>query len=245
VSQLLRPYPFYNDIEESALPVRDVYYKAFQMKLQRPFSNGFNFLLGYNYNRGQLSQWYDPVDEYDQTTSLQKDPDQGQVVTLGSIYELPFGRDRKFGRNMHKGLDYVVGGWSVSGIYRYVSGQLLTFPAQVLLSEDVKLDNPTRQQWFNTAAFARQPAFTRRDNPWFVDGVRGPRFSNLDLTLNKKFDITEKLGLELRMEAYNLTNSFMGANPITDVTNGAFGIVNAKLPTHSGRELQYSARFFW
>ena len=245
VSQLLRPYPFYNDVEESALPSRVVRYKAFQMKLQRPFANGFNFLIGYNYNRGQLSQWYDNVDEYDQVTTLQKDPDQGQVVTVGSIYELPFGRDRKFGRNMHKGLDYVIGGWSVSGIYRYVSGQLLQFPTQLLLSDDVKLDNPTRQEYFNTAAFARQPAFTRRNNPWFVDGVRGPYFSNLDLTLNKKFNVTERIGLELRMEAYNLTNSFMGANPNTDVTNGAFGIVNSKLATHSGRELQYSVRFFW
>ncbi len=245
VSQLLRPFPFYNDIEESALPMADVYYKAMQFKLQRPFANGFNFLLGYNYNRGRISQWYDEVDEYDQNKTLQKDSDQGQVVTLGSIYELPFGRDRKFGRDMHKGLDYVVGGWSVSGIFRYVSGQLLQFPTQQLLSDDVKLDNPTRQEWFNTAAFARQPAFTRRNNPWFVDGVRGPYFSNVDLTLNKKFNVTEKLGLEIRMEAYNLTNSFMGANPNTDVTNGAFGIVNNKLATSSGREFQYSARFFW
>ena len=113
------------------------------------------------------------------------------------------------------------------------------------LSDDVKLDNPTRQQWFNTAAFARQPAFTRRSNPWYVDGVRGPYYSNVDLTLNKKFDVTEKLALEIRMEAYNLTNSFMGANPSTDVTSGTFGVVNNKLATSSGREFQYSARFIW
>jgi hypothetical protein len=245
VSQLLRPYPFYTDLEDSAIPERDVRYKALQLKLQRPFANGFNFLVGYNFNRGQISQWYDEVDEYDQTKTLQKDPDQGQVITVGSIYELPFGRDRKFGREMNKGLDYVVGGWSVSGIYRYVSGQLLQFPTQQLLSENVKLDNPTRQQYFNTAAFARQPAFTRRTNPWFIDGVRGPYYSNLDLTLNKKFDVTERIALEIRMEAYNLTNSFMGANPNTDVTNGAFGIINSKLATASGREFQYSARFIW
>ncbi|MEZ5393177.1 MAG: TonB-dependent receptor [Bryobacterales bacterium] len=245
VSQLLRPYPFYNDIEDSAIPNRDVYYKAFQMKLQRPFANGFNFLIGYNYNRGRISQWWDEVDEYDQNKTLQKDPDQGQVVTVGSIYELPFGRDRKFGADMHRALDAVVGGWSVSGIYRYVSGQLLQFPTQLQLSEDVKLDNPTRQEWFNTAAFARQPAFTRRSNPWFVNGVRGPYYSNVDLTLNKKFDVTEKLALEIRMEAYNLTNSFMGANPSTDVTSGTFGVVNNKLATSSGREFQYSARFIW
>ncbi|MCB1020233.1 MAG: TonB-dependent receptor [Bryobacterales bacterium] len=245
VGDLLRPYPFFADIEQAAMPVRKNRYKAFQMKLQRPFANGFNFLIGYNYNRGQISQWWDPVDEYDQNATLQKDPDQGQVVTVGSIYELPFGRDRQFGGNMHRALDAVVGGWSVSGIYRYVSGRLLQFPAQLQLSDDVKLDNPTRQEWFNTAAFERQPAFTRRSNPWYVDGVRGPYYSNVDLTLNKKFDVTEKLALEIRMEAYNLTNSFMGADPNTDVTNGTFGIVNNQLNTASGREFQYSARFIW
>ena len=41
------------------------------------------------------------------------------------------------------------------------------------------------------------PAFTRRANPWVHDGVRGPSFRNLDMTINKKFDITEKVALPL------------------------------------------------
>lgn len=245
VSQLLRPYPYYNNIEQLSMPIRDVRYKAFQLKIQRPFANGFNFLFGYNYNRGQGGAYYDEVDTYDQLPTLQKDPNQGQTFTFGGIYELPFGTGRAYGADMPKALDYVVGGWSISGIYRYVTGALLQFPTQQLLNDNVKLDNPTREQWFDTSAFARQPAFTRRSNPWFVDGVRGPYFSNLDLTLNKKFNITEKLALEFRMEAYNLTNSFMGANPSTDVNSGSFGQVNTQLATQSGRELQYSARFIW
>ncbi len=245
VNQLLRPYPFYNNVEQLSIPIRDVRYKSFQLKVQRPFANGFNFLLGYNYNRGQSSAYYDDVDTFDQVTTLQKDPNQGQSYTFGGIYELPFGRGRKYGSGMHKALDFVVGGWSMSGIYRYVTGALLKFNTQLQLSDDVKLDNPTREEWFNTSAFARQPAFTRRTNPWFVDGVRGPYFSNVDMTFNKKFDITEKVALEFRMEAYNLTNSFMGADPSTDVNSGSFGQVNTQLATQSGREWQYSARFIW
>jgi len=245
VSQLLRPYPFYNNVEQLSIPVRDVRYKAFQLKVQRPFANGFNFLFGYNYNRGQGSAYYDDVDMFDQAPSLQRDPQQGQTFTLGSIYELPFGVGRKFGSDIPKALDYVLGGWSTSGIYRYNTGSLLQFPGQLYDGSDVKLDNQTRQQWFNTAAFARLPAFTRRTNPWFIDGVRGTYFSNLDLTLNKKIGITERLDLEIRMEAYNLTNSFMGANPNTDVNSGSFGQVNSQLNTSSGREFQYSARFIW
>jgi hypothetical protein len=47
------------------------------------------------------------------------------------------------------------------------------------------------------------------------------------------------------MEAYNLTNSFMGANPVTDVNSGSFGRITSQLATHSGRELQYSVRLMW
>jgi hypothetical protein len=65
------------------------------------------------------------------------------------------------------------------------------------------------------------------------------------MTFNKKFDIGERLDLELRMEAYNLTNSFMGANPRTDVNSGNSGRITSQLGTHSGRALQYSIRFIW
>jgi hypothetical protein len=221
-------------------------YNAFQLKIQRPFASGFNFLLGYNYNRGRTEDFYDDVDQFDQRLGYQRDPLSGSAFTFGGIYELPIGRGRKLGSDMHGALDAVIGGWSISGIYRYLSGQLLDFRSNAaVVNGDPTVGNPTREQWFNTDAFSRLPAFTRRSNPWFFDNLRGPFYSNLDLTLNKKFQITEKVALEFRMEAYNLTNSFMGANPSTDVNSGNFGRITSQLSTHSGRELQYSARFIW
>ena len=246
VSQLIRPYPYYTDIELRGEGVGGQRYNAFQLKIQRPFANGFNFLLGYNYNRGRAEEYYDDVDMFDQELGYQRDPLSGQTITLAGIYELPFGRGRKFGNEMPKGVDAILGGWSISGIYRYLSGQLLSFRTNsAVVSGDPVLDNPTRERWFNTDAFSRLPAFTRRANPWDFDGLRGPHFSNLDVTLNKLVPITERLKLELRMEAYNLSNSFMGQNPVTDVNSGSFGRVTAQLVTHSGRELQYSLRLIW
>jgi hypothetical protein len=65
------------------------------------------------------------------------------------------------------------------------------------------------------------------------------------MTLSKEYRIAEKIRFELRMEAYNLTNSFLGADPSTDVTSSLFGrVVNQRAGT-SGRQLQYSARFRW
>jgi hypothetical protein len=215
-----------------------------QLKIQRPFANGFNFLIGYNYNRGRTEDFYDDVDTFDRRLTYQRDPLSGQTFTFSSIYELPFGRGRRFGTDMPRALDAIVGGWSMSGIYRYLSGQLLRFNGMVV-NGDPTVDNPTRERWFNFDAFDTLPPFTRRTNPWFFDDLRGPFFSNLDMTLNKRFQITEALGLELRMEAYNLTNTFMGANPNTNVNSGDFGLITSQLNTHSGRELQYSVRLMW
>jgi hypothetical protein len=244
VGSLLKPYPHYGDIWLRGNGVAGNRYSAIQLKIQRPFANGFNFLFGYNYNRGRTEDFYDDVDQFDQRLSYQRDSLSGTTVTFGGIYELPIGRGRRFGSDMHPVADAIVGGWSVSGIYRYLSGQLLNFGG-MNVSGDPTVSNPDRQQWFNTASFSRLAPFTRRTNPWYFDDVRGPFYSNLDLTLAKKFRITEALGLEFRMEAYNFANSFMGANPSTDVNSGNFGRITSQLATHTGRELQYSARFIW
>lgn len=141
-------------------------------------------------------------------------------------------------------LDAVLGGWSVSGIYTYNSGGFLRF-GPAIVSGDPRIDNPTRQRMFDTSKFTRQPAFTRRTNPLQFPGVTGPGYKNLDLTLAKTRPITEHLKLEIRMEAYNLTNSFMGANPVLNVDSSLFGRVVAQRSGTYGRQFQYSGRLMW
>lgn len=145
---------------------------------------------------------------------------------------------------MHPVANAIAGGWSISGIYRYLDGQVPQF-GRIAVNGDPPVSNSTWEQGFNTGAFSRLPVFTRRTNPWFFDNVRGPFFSNLDVTFNKKFDIGERLDLKLWVDAYNLTNRFMGANSRTDVNSGNFVPITSQLGTHSSRELQYSIRFIW
>lgn len=244
VSQLIRPYPHFFDIWQRGVGIRGVRYRALQLKIQRPFANGFNFLLGYNWNSARNQEFYDDVDAFDRSLTWQEDTQTGHKVTLSGVYELPIGRQRKLGGAMPPALDKVVGGWQVSGIYQYWTGPLLRF-GSMQVSGDPRLANPTHDRMFDTSVFSNLPAFTRRSNPWSYDGVRGPFFSNLDLTLMKEIQIREGLDLEVRMESYNLTNTFMGANPSTDVNSGTFGAVRSQLRTHSGREMQYSLRLIW
>jgi hypothetical protein len=77
-------------------------------------------------------------------------------------------------------------------------------------------------------------------NPWQYAGVTGPSNWSADLTLAKFFPITERVRIEFRMEAYNVTNSFIPSAPIADVLNTAFG--RSTNQGNLGRELQYTAR---
>ena len=246
VSQLLVPFPHYlnNGITIRGVNARSERYNAFQLQVQRPFANGFNFLLGYNYHRARDEGFYDTVDEVDRSFTYFRNPRGRNKFTLAGIYELPFGNGKPIGNNLTGLSQKIVGGWQVSGIYAYQGGDFLSFGG-LAVSGDPVLSNPNRDARFNTDVFSNLPAFTRRSNPVFYDDVHGPRFANVDFILSKQTNITERLKFELRMEAYNLTNSFMGANPTTNVNSGNFGRISSKLRTHFGRSLQYSGRFIW
>jgi hypothetical protein len=138
----------------------------------------------------------------------------------------------------------ILGGWAVSGIFTYNTGTFLRFPG-ALVDGDPTLDNPTRERWFDTSKIRVLPPFTRRQNPLQYPRLTGPSFRNIDLTMAKEFQVTEKISFELRMESYNLTNSFMGANPSTSPTAGTFGQIAAQRPGFFGRQFQYSGRFRW
>jgi len=244
IRELLKPYPQYGLLQEMLLPGLRNRYRALQLKAQRPFANGFNFVLGYNYNRERRQEFFNDDDRFLGRLTWQDGPNPRHRLTVAGIYELPVGRNRVLLPNAPAVVDAILGGWSVSGIYTYNSGAFLRFGPAVV-SGDPRIDNPVRERMFDTSKFARLPAFTPRTNPLQYPGVTGPRYANLDLTLAKIHAITEHLKLEIRMEAYNATNSFMGANPVLNVDSSLFGRVVAQRGGFFGRQLQYSARLIW
>jgi hypothetical protein len=85
------------------------------------------------------------------------------VFNFTNVYELPFGKNRKFLSNAPKVLDYAVGGWQVSGIWLYQSGipftpsyldcgkDVDTGPCRPNLVGSASISNPSAQQWFAVA----------------------------------------------------------------------------------------------
>ena len=87
-------------------------------------------------------------------------------------------------------------------------------PTRYAVSGNPKLDNPTRDRWFDTSMFAAQPAFTPRTNPVFYDGLNGPGAWFVDMTMTKSFPIGH-YRLEARVEAYNALNHIVWDQPDT------------------------------
>jgi hypothetical protein len=77
------------------------------------------------------------------------------------------------------------------------------------------------------------------------DDWLGPRYVNVDLALAKQFPIREWLHMELRIDAFNVPNTFTPANPVTAPTNVNFGkAIDAAAGTY-GRQIQYSGKFIF
>jgi hypothetical protein len=162
--------------------------------------------------------------------------DVPQKFNIAGVYDLPFGKGRHFASDVHKGVDYIIGGWSVNANITYQSGWGINYPnAAQVTAGSAKLDNPTVAQWFNTslwnnAAGTRvrsQEPFTLRDFPTRFSDVRVPGYQNWDASISKYFPIYERVRLQFRFEMVNALNHpwYTGIASV-DVTNAQFGRLN-------------------
>jgi len=182
VKELLRAYPQYGALNETLRGGIGNRYRSLQMQFQRPFENGFNLVVGYNYNNSTNQEYYDEQDTFTQNLTWQPATNARHRITGASIYQLPFGKGRKFMGSANPLAEAVFGGWTVSGLFSYNSGAYLRFGG-ALVDGDPGVDEPTSQRWFDTTKFKVLPAFTRRANPLQYNDVKGPRFVNIDTTL--------------------------------------------------------------
>jgi hypothetical protein len=245
LGSLLRPFPHYTSVSQLNTNGVEERYHSMQLRVQRPFANGFNFLLAYNYNQESTQEFFNKEETFLQQFRWEDGTRPRHRMTLASTYEFPFGRGRRLLSQMHPVADAILGGWTTSGILWYYAGNRLRF-GQMDLVGDPKIDNPDK--WglmFNPAAFRfnSNSGFEVRTNPKSYAGVQGPGYKAIDLNVAKFFRITERIQLEFKMEAYNLTNTFAGADPNLNVTSSAFGRVSAMAAGTQGRELQYNLRF--
>ncbi len=141
VAQALKPFPQYTTINTAAFGenLGQLSYNALTAKLERRFHDGFNLLASYTWSKiitdtgniigGSLGGAYTAniQNPYNLRGEKAISPeDTPQIFVVSYLYDLPFGDKRRFLNKSHA-LNYAIGGWSVTGIQRYQSGQPIGF----------------------------------------------------------------------------------------------------------------------
>jgi len=247
LATLLRPYPQYTSLIQRNTNGRQMRTHTMEARAQRAFSEGLSFMVAYAYNNEKRQEWFDDIAQFkvfqtgDGWEWRPTDLPRHRLVAAGT-WQLPIGKDRRFLRDLPTALDYLVGGWQVTATARYYSGRLLLFNAVTNVSGNPKLDNPTRDKWFDTTKFSVADAFAPRTNPWYFDGLNGPSVAMVDMTLTKSVAVGQNR-IEARLEAYNLFDSIVWDNPDLGIASANFGKVTRKRLDGNGREIQVGLRF--
>jgi hypothetical protein len=138
-----------------------------------------------------------------------------------------------------------IGGWELSGITRYQTGQYYTITASTSIGtrrasyngQTVKLDNPTVAKYFNTAAFTAAPLDQYGNAGAGTVGSPGLRL--WDFSLRKQFTLTEQVKLRFQADFFNAFNKANLRGMGTVVTNANFGSLTASGP---GRDIQFGLK---
>ena len=114
--------------------------------------------------------------------------DRKHILNINTVYELPFGRGRRYLTDSKAIVNGLLGGWQLTGIYSFTSGAPLTIgvPGSTLgnglgtrasISGDPTMSDGTADRWFNTSAFVAPPSTS--------SATRGSEFLTLpDLTFS-------------------------------------------------------------
>jgi hypothetical protein len=262
LQQLLMAYPQYTTVTETDVPIGSQRYDSVQMKLTHRFSNGLSATVAYTNSKNlQRLSTLNPQDVNLSNvlkTSLEKrlvDYDVPQQFSVMWTYDLPFGRGRHFGGGMSRWLDNVIGGWTLAGVYQSHSGFVIPFPnAAPLTNQSASFSDaqrnavakarggtqwdPTLDIYYNTALFPTQSQapYTLRNFPTVFPDVRTKPLNIVDASLYKQFSITERVKLQLHVDAHNLGNfpwfsqTWGGRpDPTSDVTDSLFGTLQNEM----------------
>jgi hypothetical protein len=243
VASMAKLYPHYGDIV-----VVDGYeggamnYQALQIKLQKNYSHGLSLLVGYSYHVEKGERFYNDIDNYQRRFTWQNGHSYRHRLTASGTWDVPLGRGKAFVNSGPWLLDAVVGGWRLSSVVYWRSGNMLGFDGMVWDGTDPNVSDPTPERWFNTSGFERLPDFTPRANPWDFPGLYGPGVLNVNASLVKEFQITEKFRGQLRADAFNVINNMSWGDPSTSVDDSNFGKITDQAYLTYGRRVQLGAR---
>ncbi len=245
-------------------------YNALQVKLEKRYAAGLYLLNSFTWSRaidnaaGALETSNgdgDAVDLHNFNSS--KGPsgyNQPLNDTFTAVWDLPFGHGRRFASGLPRPLEYVIGGWDLSGINTMASGQPvnltydpsapftitsanLVYRPNITGDPLLPADQRNASQYFNKANVA---APTDASHPLGNAGrnvaVGWPLY-NLDLGIHKQFPLWgESKKLEFRTEVFNALNKTNFSPPAGDISKGTFGTTTSTL---AARQVQFALKLLF
>jgi hypothetical protein len=255
-------------------------YHSLQLRFEKRFSAGWLMLSSYTWGKaltnsvdhlstsgagngvdvGVFREPQNPFSRRDMYGLAEFDVQHRWVTS--AVWQLPFGKGRRFGSGMSRAADWIAGGWEFSPIFTWQSGLGLTInQAQVLNLGGERRSRPNRiasgslpegqrnvDRWFDTNAFVALSATPGTvgfvPNQAFgnsgVGILRGPGLVNLDFNLNKSFRVTETNSLQLRAEFFNAFNHANFGVPGVTAGTGFGQIVNTAT---EARIIQFALKY--
>lgn len=236
-------------------------YHSLQVKADKRFTRGTSFFAAYTFakcidngpapfNLGRNNQQpQDPFNLGAERAVCGNDIRHNLVSTL--IYELPFGKGKRFLTDLNPALETILGGWQINSIVNVRSG----LPVNVIRSSgngtalrpnlvsDPNVSNPTLDKYFDTRAFSIGGLTATTPGSAGRNLLRGPGYANLDFSTFKNIPLSrwrEGMQLQLRFEFFNLTNTPHFANPNAVLGQLDFGKINNTIG--NPRIIQFAAK---
>lgn len=245
-------------------PVGNSHYDSLQATLERRFAAGYQLYASYTWSKcigiaGVGNSGDEPaikIPEYFHLNRSLCGIDTPHNLQLAAIAELPFGRGKRWAQSGPGAA--LLGGWQVNALFSSYSGQPFTVSAS-----GTSLNAPFNSQradllpgckpkklgrvgagqpFYDWSCFA--PVTEPRFGTAGFNILYGPGLVNLDLGLFRRFDVSERMKLEFRAEAFNATNTPHFSNPSNNISNlrlnpdGTFrsGVFEVTGTRNTGRE---------
>ena len=227
-----------SDYHGGLLTVRQRYRNSFSLDLNYTFSKSLDNASGLqtsgSYGSAFILNPLRPRDNY-----AVSDFDIRHILNANFLLQLPFGKGRKFFGNANGVVDALLGGWQMTGIYRFNSGQTAPTPFDAaqwatnwnVQSNGVRIRDIRATENRRTANLFADPVAAYRSFRNARPGETGdrnilrlPSYSSLDLGLSKSFKMpwSETHKLQIRFEVFNVANT--QKLDIQNVTRQTFGL---------------------
>jgi hypothetical protein len=227
--------PFGRDAYTGFLqPAGTGHYDSLQAQLQRRFAQGLGLTVNYTWSKAinvvDASDWgldWERISavKYWNLNRALTDFDRTHNLQIMNIWQLPFGKGKRWLASQNRVVDAIVSGWQTNSLISLMSGRPFTVYASGNL--DMPGSNQTADQVKPTVQklggigpgtpFYDQSAYADVSGPRLgtsgFNSLRGPGTVNWDFGLFREFSITERFKLQFRMESFNFTNTPHFQNP--------------------------------